>query len=301
MRLLLHLFGIILLVLVPTMAENAPCTVRDGDDYYDLSSLSANKDYEFDSPTGVKFVINVCKPVLSEKWALKVDRPADVGGIAQHERGSFSIGYANSSLAMYNGHPVSVMTGGSECANTQDMYASSAVRFICDTSVFGAGKPELVAQLPPGDNDACAFFIEWRTHVACPTHEKTGTVGFVTVVAAILGTLLMLYILVGTFYNRYVLELRGFDQIPRISFGGTIEFLRRCVDELKPSSWHAGAGGWTRQQRGGYSGLTEEEGGLMAGPPGFLDEQDEEESTAPAADGYSTRPAGMDSDGVIRL
>ena len=28
------------------------------------------------------------------------------------------------------------------------------------------GKPELVAQLPPDDSEACAFFIEWRTHVS---------------------------------------------------------------------------------------------------------------------------------------
>jgi len=301
MRSPLGFCGIIALLLVPVMAEDGPCTARDGDNYYDLSSLSANKDYEFNSHTGVKFVINVCKPILSERWALKIDRPEDVGGIVQHERGSFSIGYANTSLAVLNGNPVSVMTGGSECANTQGTYASSAIRFVCDTSVFGAGKPELVAQLPPDDNDACAFFLEWRTHVACPTHEKTGAVGFVTVVLAILGTLFMLYILVGTFYNRYVLELRGFDQIPRVSFGGILEFVSGCVDRVKPSSWHAGAGDWTRRTQGGYRGLAEEEGRLMAGPPGFLDEQDEEEPHAPTAEEQSTKPAGMGADGVIRL
>lgn len=81
---------------------------------------------------------------------------------------------------------MSIMTGGSECPNARGMYASSAIRFICDTSVFGSGtwtvrrgyrnmnpeltttpgKPELVAQLPPDDSEACAFFFEWRTHVS---------------------------------------------------------------------------------------------------------------------------------------
>lgn len=41
------------------------------------------------------------------------------------------------------------------------------VEFVCDSSVFGSGMPRLVAQLPPGDDeDACAFFIEWKTHVS---------------------------------------------------------------------------------------------------------------------------------------
>ena len=109
----------------------------------------------------------------------------------------------------------------------------------------------------------------------------------------------MLYILVGTFYNRYVLELRGLDQIPRVSFGSIASFFCGSVDKLKPSSWHAGGGG---RSRGGYRGLAEEEGGLMAGPPGFLDEQDEEEPHAASSpEVQNTRPTGMDSDGVIRL
>lgn len=34
------------------------------------------------------------------------------------------------------------------------------------------GKPELVAQLPPDDSEACAFFIEWRTHVSVLLHAR---------------------------------------------------------------------------------------------------------------------------------
>ncbi|KAH9929695.1 uncharacterized protein B0H18DRAFT_1084052 [Fomitopsis serialis] len=269
MRSPLGLFGIIALVLVPVMAEDGPCTARDGDNYYDLSSLSANKDYEFDSRTGVKFVINVCKPFYRRGGHSKLTGPKmSVDCTART--------YANTSLAVLNGNPVSIMTGGSECASAQGTYASSAIRFVCDTSVFGAAGTGCTTTT--GDNDACAFFLEWRTHVACPTHEKTGAVGFVTVVLAILGTLFMLYILVGTFYNRYVLELRGFDQIPRVSFGGILESVSGCVDRVKPARGTPGRGG--RQTDGRTSRL--------------LDEQDEEE---PTAEEQSTKPAGMGADG----
>ncbi|CCM03786.1 uncharacterized protein FIBRA_05933 [Fibroporia radiculosa] len=188
------------------------------------------------------------------------------------------------------------MTDGSRCPDADGMTASTAVRFICDTSVFGAGNPELVAQLPPDDGSACAFFVEWRTHVACPTHQKTGNIGFITVLAAIMGTVFMLYILVGTWYNRYVLELRGFDQIPRISFiplGSIVSSVHSWIDRLRYGS---------SDGRGvGYRGLAEEEG-MLSGPPGFLDEQDEEDPhEGDAQRSEDTSPVGIDSDGVIRL
>jgi len=266
-----------------------------------LRQLSS-KDYQFKSPSGHDFYINVCGPVRSETWAL--DRPEDVAGFFRREHGDFSIGSVNTTIAVRDGHPVLIMTDGSRCPKADSMTTSTAIRFICDTSVFGAGKPELLAQLPPDDDAACAFLIEWRTHVACPTHEKTGSIGFLTVLAALLATVFMLYILVGTWYNRYVSELRGFDQIPRISifsFSDTIALVREWIRRVKdrsPSSWHAGSGGtWSRGGSNSYAGLAEEEEAMMHGPPGFLDEQDEEE----VHPSENPRPAGMDSNGVIRL
>ena len=41
MRPSLYFLGLSAFVLVPAIAEDAPCTARNGDDYYDLSSLSA--------------------------------------------------------------------------------------------------------------------------------------------------------------------------------------------------------------------------------------------------------------------
>lgn len=47
-----------------------------------------------------------------------------------------------------------------------DVRASALVEFVCDMSIFGPGTPRLLAQLPPGDDEAgCAYVIEWKTHV----------------------------------------------------------------------------------------------------------------------------------------
>ena len=58
-------------------------------------------------------------------------------------------------------------------------------------------------------------------------------------------------------------------------------------------------GGWRRPPgNGGYRGLDEEQAGMLSGPPGFLDEEDDEEPEHPVENG---RPVGMDTNGVIRL
>ncbi|OBZ68375.1 hypothetical protein A0H81_11620 [Grifola frondosa] len=281
---------------------------------------ASSKDYEFMSPAGNKFVLNVCKPVSEDTWALKVDKPGDVAGFTRRARGDFSIGDANTTLVVRDGNPVLTMTEGSNCPNAGDMKASTAIRFICDTSVFAAGKPQLVATLPPDEDTACAFFIEWRTHVACPTHEKTASWGFFSILALIIAIIFILYMIVGILYNRYVLELRGFDQIPRysfFSFSDTVALVRGFVDRVRERSsdaWHSRSGSmgnwgnsssWGSRSGRGYHGLAasrDEETAIMAGPPGFLDEQDDEEMDAQPRNEHGTaNPEGMDSNGVIRL
>ncbi|KZT02114.1 uncharacterized protein LAESUDRAFT_662417, partial [Laetiporus sulphureus 93-53] len=69
-----------------------PCTAHDGDDYYDLSSLKSSTDYRFKSPDDYEFVLNICEPVISDMWVIKVDDPMIVGGFPHHECGDVSIG-----------------------------------------------------------------------------------------------------------------------------------------------------------------------------------------------------------------
>jgi len=125
----------------------------------------------------------------------------------------------------------------------------------------------------------------------------------------------MVYILVGSFYNRYVLELRGLDQIPRwsfFSFSDTVELVRNLSDRIRHGSSNSSAAwsgrrNWSRADHS-YRGMAEEEEAMMAGPPGFLDEQDEEEDHTPApqapptnVEGESASSKAMDENGVIRL
>lgn len=150
------------------------------------------------------------------------------------------------------------MSEGSRCKATPggqpgDFRASSVVDFICDTSVPGFGNPQLLASLPPGNEEtACAFLIEWKTSVwfrfhcfvsnltlflqyACPTFENGGFWRFMTTLIVMsvffvlphqsfthpthrLLVLSMTYTILGTLYNRFVLDLRGYDQIPQFSF-----------------------------------------------------------------------------------
>lgn len=98
------------------------------------------------------------------------------------------------------------------------MTAYTTIDFVCDTSIFGTGIPRLVAQFPPEDDDACGFFIEWRTHLACPTSERSGPYGYFILLVMIILVLLMLYLVCGTIYNRFVLNLSGLDQIPQFSW-----------------------------------------------------------------------------------
>ncbi|THU87683.1 hypothetical protein K435DRAFT_588600, partial [Dendrothele bispora CBS 962.96] len=73
--------------------EERSCTIHDQDgNFYDLNPLSANSDYEFTSPGGHRFVLNVCRPIHGETWNLQVDDPADVAGFIRRDHGDFSIG-----------------------------------------------------------------------------------------------------------------------------------------------------------------------------------------------------------------
>lgn len=129
------------------------------------------------------------------------------------------------------------------------------------------------------------------------------------------GIIFMLYIVCSLFYNYFVLQLRGFDIIPRysfFSFSDTVEFFRKCTDRIRPrtsDSWHFGNGGmgssWGRSGgHGGYRGLAashEEGASMLGGPPGFLDEQDDEDEDDPETPRPLGGGDGMNRNGVIRL
>ena len=38
---------------------------------------------------------------------------------------------------------------------------------------FPKGKPKMIATLPPDEESACAFFVEWRTEVCAEESDRT--------------------------------------------------------------------------------------------------------------------------------
>ncbi|KAJ3511454.1 hypothetical protein NLJ89_g4087 [Agrocybe chaxingu] len=222
-RLLATLLSLFLFT-TSAFADEKPCTIHDGGKYYDLNPLRSNKDYDIKTPSEQTISLNICQSVKTELFGLKNDIDAgDVGGFIRRGHGDFAIGKTNTTLSIYDGRPRIMMSNGSRCKPKAgeppgEVRASTAVEFICDKSVFGPGVPRLLVQLPPGDDDiACGFVIEWRTHYACATSEGGGVWGIFATLAVIFLVLLMTYTVLGTLYNRFVLDLRGFDQIPQFS------------------------------------------------------------------------------------
>lgn len=58
---------------------------------YSLTAV-CSKDYEFTSPGGQKYVLNVCKHISTEVWSPRVDKPEDVAGYTERAHGGFSLG-----------------------------------------------------------------------------------------------------------------------------------------------------------------------------------------------------------------
>ncbi|KAG8906420.1 hypothetical protein FRB99_006922 [Tulasnella sp. 403] len=277
-----------------------PCTVSSGNNFWDLSSLSAKKDFVFSSHTGRKFTLNVCRNVVSETWNLKDVKDDTVGGFFRGEHSDMSIGSFNTNLTVVNNQPYLYMTDGSYCPGSTQFRASTAIRFICDSGALSDGSPQLVAQLPPDDASSCAYFVEWRTPRACATSLGSDAAGVVGVFFSILLVAGFVYVFGAFIYNRYVLRLRGSDQFSCISLPAIVECLRSftswCQDRLdhitgnsgiygRPpgpgahqwGSWGPGARNWNGGFRrpDGYGRLPEEE---AIAQPRFSIEGDDEDA-----------------------
>ncbi|KAL0576319.1 hypothetical protein V5O48_005668 [Marasmius crinis-equi] len=259
--------ALILLVstLLASAVEEKPCTIHSGDGkYYDLNPLKSNKDYEIKTSGGRTLYLNVCRPVVKELWSLP---DADVGGFIRKDHGDFSVGRSNTTLIMSDNTPKLRLGKGSKCPNSEGE-AETDIEFICDTSVFGQGEPKIRYQTPSEDEKACGFFIEWKTHFACPTGERSGPFGFLASLVVLIVVLVMAYLLLGTLYNRYVLQLRGFDQLPRFSLEGMRYHGNEALEWFKEwmqGGYHAGQG----QRFGGGGGMGR--GGYERVPGGGLE------------------------------
>ncbi|KAJ7609184.1 hypothetical protein DFH06DRAFT_1485893 [Mycena polygramma] len=252
-----------------THAEEKGCTGHNAGKYYDLNGLQVGKDYTLKTAGGHEMVLSACKSVSHETWGLKVQDPALVGGFVRRDHGDFSIGQVNTTLSFSGraGHPHLTLSSGSKCLDSngktiEALHGSTEIEFICDPSA-GAGTPRLVAQLPPGGDDAaCAFFFEWRTAAACATSEGVtfgGIIWFLFMSALIL---LGIYLVVGTLYNYFMLGLAGTDALPRFTLAGMLHH--------GSEAWGM-AGEWWASGRGGGFNLSSSARGPvgLGGPGGF--------------------------------
>lgn len=78
----------------------------------------------------------------------------------------------NTTISIQDSQPRLTFLNGSPCKSKseEEPLASTIIDFVCDTSVFGVGKPRVVGIFPPYDEEnACAFAVEWRTQVCAQT------------------------------------------------------------------------------------------------------------------------------------
>jgi len=118
-----------------------------------------------------------------------------------------------------------------------------------------------------------------------------------------------LYFIFRVIYNHFVLHERGFAQVPSVPFsssisaGGIFDFFHDTCDRMgfTRDRW-AGDHNWQGFSRGGGTGFERfptdhDEAQTMLGSDS-LEEDDEED---PETETPGPKPAGMDSQGIIRL
>ncbi|ORX33663.1 mannose-6-phosphate receptor binding domain-containing protein [Kockovaella imperatae] len=278
------------------MPDDNPCTLTlENGTHYDLSSLaSAKADYET-IISGTSYKLNVCRGVVSEVW--KLDDPDSTGGFAHRDSGDFSLGQVNTTLHISPSthEPMLYLQNGSACPLNSGEYASTVIRFICSPEDFDAGKPTLVAALPPLDSgNPCHFFFEWKTHVACKTNPKAELkshhlIGFGAFVFIILA-----WFIGHTAYNRFVLQKRGMDVFPIPRITRQLPSLMPTASAPSSSSKKPRWGIGRRSQRG-YSNVRADDNDEGEGFAGrFSLEDDEDDVGGPS--GGDARELGGDTE-----
>ncbi|KAG1742620.1 mannose-6-phosphate receptor binding domain-containing protein [Suillus paluster] len=285
------------------LSDEKPCTLHHEGKYYDLNPLKASKDYDFETSGGHHFYLNVCRPVSTEPWSPDVPDNVDIAGLVRKDHHDFAIGLVNTTLEMRGTGLMLHLSNGSPCPGKDNLYGSSSVRFLCDTSVYGAGKPVVISQFPEDDDQACQYTVEWRTHFACPTGERGIFSGIIVFLVIIMMILLMLFVVSSTLYNRFVLSKRGFDQVARFSKAHLLELVDFCM-ELFQSAVDIVRSRWARSTRdlntaSHHWSSRDEERAMMVADPLEDDHDRELQDTNAWRDSAVDGPQGADDSGTI--
>ncbi|KAG2107006.1 mannose-6-phosphate receptor binding domain-containing protein [Suillus discolor] len=289
------------------LADEAPCTLHHEGNYYNLNSLKASQDYEFKTLGGHSFYLNVCRRVTTEPWSTGVPSNVDIAGLVRKDHHDFAVGLVNTTLEMRDTELMLHLSNGSPCPGEDNLYGSSFIIFLCDPSVYGAGKPVVISQFPEDDNEACQYTVEWRTHFACPTGERGLISGLIVFLVITMMILLMLLIVFSTLYNRFVLKKRGFDQLTRLSKIHLLEVMDFCMELFQSALDNVRSSGnrWARLTRdinpASYQWSSrDEEQAMMAVDPLEDDHNRELQDTNVRRNDVSDGTQGVDVLGTVR-
>lgn len=259
---------------LPVLADDKPCTLHHDENYYDLNPLKTSKDYEFKTPGGHSFYLNVCRRVTTDPWSPGVPDGADIAGLVRKDHHDFAIGMVNTTLEMRDTGLMLHLSNGSPCPEGDNLYGSSAIMFLCDKSVYGSGSPVVISQWPEDDEQACQYTLEWRTHFACPAGERGLISGIIIFMVITVMILFMLFIVASTLYNRFVLRKRGFDQLAQLSKDHLLEVMEFCtdlfrsiVDNIRSSSHTWSSSGRNLNSASHHWSSRDEERAMMAADP----------------------------------
>lgn len=189
--------------------------------------------------------------MATDPWSAGVPDNVDIAGLVRKDHHDFAVGLVNTTLEMRGTELMLHLSNGSPCPGENNLYGSSSIRFLCDPSVYGAGKPMVISQFPEDDNQACQYTVEWRTHFACPTGERGLISGLIVFLVIIMMIFLMLLVVSSTLYNRFVLRKRGFDQLAWFSKVHLLELMDFCIELFRSTVDNVRSSGnrWARSTR----------------------------------------------------
>ncbi|KAG2144708.1 uncharacterized protein EDB93DRAFT_1152848 [Suillus bovinus] len=222
------------------LASETPCTLHHEGNYYNLNSLKASQDYEFKTPGGHSFYLNVCR---------RFPNNVDIAGLVRKDHHDFAVGLVNTTLEMRDTGLMLHLSNGSPCPGEDNLYGSSSIRFLCDASVYGAGgviylstrgvaidvsSRQTGGDIPISGRRQSSLPIYGRVaNTFCLSHRREGPYLRIN---CVLGDLVRhvdknIYLLMtDTLYNRFVLKKRGFDQLARLSKPHLVELMDFCME-----------------------------------------------------------------------
>jgi len=192
---------------------------------------------------GANFTLNICGPVvedLDHVEGIKSSMWRNVSAYYMKGKDAFSIGSENSELILRGRKLVLNYTNGSPCGTKHSKRHGSAdlsrrrdddddekptrrksttISLLCDETTIDPKGPKVAISFVGTDDDECSYFFEARSYAACAGIDTTpqqqlgpgGVFGVILLIA------LLVYIVGGCFYQRTVMNQRGWKQLPNYS------------------------------------------------------------------------------------